>query len=229
MRTRAGLVFSAIVLGVVGIAAESAGYRVPQPLGTGGIVYFFVEVDREALVELSLRDSDGGLVAPPQKRAVGPKEPWVDQARVSRPVGVASRLSVTVTATPPQAGYRFGASVKGFQVGSVNGVSRVQATSAPIIREPVQCTNLECQVCYTLEQNDKLVFDSNSTATRTVVKHDFDPNAPAIKGTWVAKWKWPDDVRGGEHFVSVMSTNDGTGTTSGSFRLPPGPPPTKCP
>jgi hypothetical protein len=227
MRAVATILALMLVLFAGRLVGQTAGYTTPQALGEGAILRIFVEVARPAGVALTLRDADGA-VGSVQNKSVVPNQPWLDKVALSRPVRAGSTLQIGVTTTPP-VGYRYGVSVKEFQVGVVNGLPRVQGTSAPIIREPVQCTNQVCEVCYTLDQTSRIVFDSY-TAKRTIVKANFDPNAPSARGTHVAKWQqWPMDAQRGEHYVVATSMTDGTGAETNSFTLPPGPQPTKCP
>ena len=227
---RIGLVsLAATVISLVEImgqapTGQTAGYRPTQTMGEGSLLNFFVEVTQPTKASFVLMDSDGP-VAPRQDRGLSSNESWIGQVELSRSVRIGSTLVVSVT-TDPRVGHRFGVSSEPFKVTSSD--RRVHGTTAPIIREPIGCTSTTCDVCYTLDENAKLVFDSYSE-NRTLVKSDFDPKAPAVRGTHTARWVWGVDVKQGLFYVVARSDTDGSGAESSLFKLPPGPPPAKCP
>ena len=227
MRTNATLAVAVLVLCGGRLEGQTISYRTPQTFSAGAQLQIFVEVVKDAQVELTLRDADG-TIGSVQNKLVTPSEPWLDKVALRRPVGAGSMVQIGVT-TMPRVGHRFGVSLDGFRVTKEStGGRRVQNASAPIIREPVLCSSETCEVCYTLNQNAKVVFDS-FRADRTPVKRNFDPNAPAVTGTHIARWQWKQDAKSGEHYVFAKSGVDDTATETGLFLLPPGPAPIRCP
>jgi hypothetical protein len=164
MRVVTTLALVALIASQDRLAGQTAGYATRQAMGEGTTLRVFVEVTAPADVEIALRDA-AGIVGRALSKSITPKQPWLDKVTLTRPVGANSTLQVGVTTTP-RVGYRFGVSIEEFKVGIVNGVPRVQGTSAPIIREPVQCTSQACDVCYTLEQYTGVQFDSYTVSER---------------------------------------------------------------